>query len=135
MAIISILDSNNVVVNVIELELNSKWQPPENYKIGPEGGPIGWIWDGKKYYDPNPIQLKIPTQVTAYQAKMALLNANLYQTVESLVISSQDQALKIAWNNANMFDRQSPFITSIGNELNLSNDQIDDLFISASKIT
>jgi len=96
---------------------------------------LEWLNAGNQpepYVPPPP---QIPTQVTAYQAKMALLNANLYQTVESLVISSQDQALKIAWNNANMFDRQSPFITSIGNELNLSNDQIDDLFISASKIT
>ena len=43
--------------------------------------------------------------------------------------------LDLTANYASIFERDSPFIQSIQPTLNLSNNQIDDLFISASKIT
>lgn len=50
---------NNIVVNVIEIEEGAEWSPPEGMILGPEGGEIGWSWDGEKYinpiqYTPNP---------------------------------------------------------------------------------
>lgn len=87
-----------------------------------------WIAQGNK---PFPLNM----QVTAYQAKQALLQANLYSQANSAVYSSNNQSLIIAWENATVFERESPFILNIQPTLNLSNNQIDDLFISASKIT
>ena len=66
---------------------------------------------------------------------MALLNANLYSQSNSAVYNSNNQSIIIAWEYASVFERDSPFIQSIQPTLNLSNNQIDDLFISASKIT
>lgn len=96
---------------------------------------LDWVAQGNTpnpYVPPAPT---IPQVVTAYQAKMALASANLYSTVENTVNTSTDLSLKIAWNNASTFDRQSPFIISIGQQLGISNTEIDQLFISASKIT
>ena len=96
---------------------------------------LEWLNAGNQpepYVPPPP---QIPTQVTAYQAKMALLNANLYAQSNSAVYNSNNQSIIIAWEYASVFERDSPFIQSIQPTLNLSNNQIDDLFISASKIT
>lgn len=54
MAIKSILDANNVVVNIIVLGETSVWSPPDGYYIGADGGSMGWIWNGTEYIDPNP---------------------------------------------------------------------------------
>ena len=66
MAVIPIINSSNVVVNIIELEPGAIWQPPGDCTIGIEGGEIGWIWDGEKYYDPNPPPpVKEPVKIQA----------------------------------------------------------------------
>jgi hypothetical protein len=72
--------------------------------------------------------------VTAYQAKMALEAAGLYDTVDAYVRSSNNNQLIIAWDNATVFERNSPFIESFGPELGLSEEQIDTLFTEASKV-
>ena len=72
--------------------------------------------------------------VTAYQAKMALEAAGLYDTVETYVRTSNNNQLVIAWDNATVFERNSNFIESFGPELGLSEEQIDTLFTEASKV-
>lgn len=60
MAIKSILNSNNVVVNIIVLDEGAIWTPPDGYIIGVDGGPMGWIWDGIEYINPDPPILPNP---------------------------------------------------------------------------
>lgn len=77
----------------------------------------------------------VPTvSVSAYQAKIALESAGLYTTVETFVRESNDNTLVIAWDNATVFERNSPFITSVGSELELTEEQIDTLFVEAAKV-
>ena len=45
----SILDSSNTVVNVIVLNPDSNWTPPDGQAIGPDGGNIGEVWTGTEY--------------------------------------------------------------------------------------
>ena len=43
-----------IVENVIVLRQLSDLPPPDGYVYGPEGGQIGWVWNGTEYVDPNP---------------------------------------------------------------------------------
>ena len=72
--------------------------------------------------------------VTAYQAKMALEAAGLYTTVDEYVRASNNNQLVIAWDNATVFERNSPFIQSFGPELGLTDEEINTLFTDASKV-
>ena len=75
------------------------------------------------------------TQVTAYQAKIQLSRAGLYDTVVTTVNTSDNPELKIAWEVATSFERNSPFILALQPELGLTDAQVDDLFQQASQIS
>ena len=75
------------------------------------------------------------TQVTAYQAKIQLSRSGLYDSVVTTVNTSDNPELKIAWEVATSFERNSPFILALQPELGLTDEQVDDLFQQASLIT
>ena len=74
-------------------------------------------------------------QVTAYQAKIQLSRSGLYDSVVTTVNTSDNPELKIAWEVATTFERNSPFILALQPELGLTDAQVDDLFQQASLIT
>lgn len=75
-----------------------------------------------------------PNVVSPYQAKSALMYAGLYETVETMINNSNNSVLKIAWNSATEFNKNSTFIQALAQQINLSEEQIDVLFLSASYI-
>ena len=81
---------------------------------------------------PGPV---IPQSVTRYQAKAALLDAGLLDDIDTL-ISSPDtpRIVKLAWNEALTFERNSPTVAMISTALNVDSTTLDDLFIYASKV-
>ena len=83
------------------------------------------------YSAPTPTE---PTVVSVYQAKMALLQANLYSQVETIVNESNNLALSIAWNNAATWIKDNEFITTLQGSLGLSNNEVDALFTLAESI-
>ena len=86
----------------------------------------------KPYIPPTPPPV---TQVTSYQAKIQLSRAGLYDTVVTTVNTSDNPELKIAWEMASIFERNSPFILALQPELGLTDAQVDDLFQQASQIS
>lgn len=77
----------------------------------------------------------VPSEVTPYQARMALLNAALLETVETLMADpNTPTAAKIAWEYATVIQRHSPFISTLGPALGLTEAQIDDLFRFAATV-
>lgn len=77
----------------------------------------------------------VPEKVTRFQAKAVLLQAGYLETLEQFVNSDQAPAMvKLAYNEALHFERQSEFVASLAPILGLTDDQIDDLFIAAAKI-
>jgi hypothetical protein len=51
----TIIDSSSqIVVNVIEIEEDAVWEPVEGQEIGPDGGEIGWQWNGTQWVNLNP---------------------------------------------------------------------------------
>jgi hypothetical protein len=82
--------------------------------------------------DPN----FVPPEVSPYQARIALLQAGLLASVEALMADpNTPQAARLAWEYATIVQRQSPFISTLGSTLGLTETQIDDLFCAAAQIT
>jgi hypothetical protein len=80
-------------------------------------------------------KVPVPASVTPYQARIALLNVELLATVDALMADPEtDQAARIAWEYATSIERQSPFIEALAPALGLTEQQIDDLFITAAAI-
>lgn len=72
--------------------------------------------------------------VTRFQAKAALDNAGLLDSVESYMQGDDvPRLVKLAWEEAS-FRRGSKMIKDIGAELGLSEEQIDSLFLAAQEI-
>jgi hypothetical protein len=82
---------------------------------------------------PGPV---IPQSVTAFQAKAALLQADLLDEVEALMADvDTPRIVKLAWSEALTFERQSPTVLTLATALGLSSAELDELFVAASEIT
>lgn len=72
---------------------------------------------------------------TNYQARVALVQFDLYDVVEAAMASPEiDPLAKIAWQHASNFYRISPFVAAIGSSLGLTDEQLDELFEQAMEI-
>lgn len=77
----------------------------------------------------------VPPQVTRFQARAALHQAGLLAQVEVAIAEPDtDMMLKLAWQDAQTFKRDSQFISGMAKKLGLPDQKLDDLFISASQI-
>ena len=73
--------------------------------------------------------------VTRFQARAALHLAGLLEAVETLMQDpNTDMIARLAWQDAQTFKRQSPTVLAMAAVLNLTDAQIDDLFITAAGI-
>lgn len=78
----------------------------------------------------------VPAQVTRMQAKTVLHMAGLLTSIQTFMDDpGTDPIYKIAWDEAQTFDRNSQTIAALQSTLGLTDDQIDDLFRQASTIT
>jgi len=96
---------------------------------------LEWLAEGNTPESYVPPPAPPVTQVTAYQAKIQLSRAGLYDSVVTTVNTSDNPELKIAWEVATTFERNSPFILALQPELGLTDAQVDDLFQQASQIS
>lgn len=87
------------------------------------------VWELVKL--PEPVE-EVPFSITPAQARLILLEENLLDAVEEHIKTNKSD--EIIWNYAIAIERQSPLIASVGSLLGLTNEQIDDLFIRASKL-
>lgn len=78
------------------------------------------------------------SSVTRAQGKAALIRTGLWQGVRDFVESIEDETEKavaeVALNDTTHWQRTSPFLKSAAQSLGLTEQQLDDLFIQASKI-
>ena len=90
--------------------------------------------------DPLPIMPapdpRLSMAVTRFQAKAAMYNAGILDTVEAHFADPATGKIdKIAWDDAIDFYRLSPLVVSVGGLLGLTDAQLDQLFIDAAKVT
>lgn len=75
----------------------------------------------------------IPVMVSRRQAMRAISAAGLLQAVNNAVNAAQDEAIRIDWECAAFFKRDDPTLLTLAGALNLSENQLDELFIAASQ--
>jgi len=91
------------------------------------------IYNAGVAVDPVP---QIPQTVTAFQAKAALLQADLLDATEALIAHEDTpRIIKLAWAETLHFERQSPTVAAIAAALQLTDAQVDALFTAASQVS
>lgn len=89
-----------------------------------------WLFPGW-----SPLPVTVPQEVTRFQARAALYQAGLLGDVETVMSEPYtDMMLKLAWQDAQTFKRTSSFVLGIAKQLGLTEQQLDDLFITAGGI-
>ncbi|MFV0481353.1 MAG: hypothetical protein ACK5LP_05155 [Campylobacteraceae bacterium] len=74
----------------------------------------------------------IPTELTAYQARAALLEFELLDDIEA-AMPSMDRKIQLAWEYAQTFKREHEFIQSLITQFGINEEQLDQLFIQGAK--
>ena len=73
------------------------------------------------------------SRITKLQGLLMCENLGIYDTLQS-TLQLADKSTMIAFENALYWDRESPLIVSLGQELGMTDQQLDDFFYNASKI-
>ena len=76
----------------------------------------------------------VPVEITRFQARAALHLAGLLDDAEAAIAQAHPLS-RIAWEHANVYRRDSPTVISIGQQLGLSEADMDELFKTAASIT
>jgi hypothetical protein len=115
----------------------------------PDGFILSVPYDSARYHEyadwviagNNPTEISIdnpvsvPEKVSKFQAKVALYNAGHLATIEAIMTNPATPELtKLAWAEAQDFNRQSVTVLSLGAILGLTSTDLDNLFIAASQI-
>jgi len=87
--------------------------------------------------EPEPVEElpRVPMKVTPRQARLALLEAGLLDTVESILKAMPEEVRRAAWIEwefASEIDRINPLFFILVQQLGLTEEDIDNLFIKAA---
>jgi hypothetical protein len=81
-------------------------------------------------------QWRDQAEVSRFQGRAALLQAGYLADVEAYMTQPDtDPFIKLAWQDAQVFRRNSPTVAQLQELLNLSSTQLDDLFRFAATIS
>ncbi|EAL5963981.1 hypothetical protein KJK83_001802 [Campylobacter jejuni] len=75
----------------------------------------------------------IPRKITIRQAKLALLEVGLLETIETMV-QNAPKATQISWEYATEFERHHPLILNFQEQMNLKDEEVDKLFKRAKEL-
>lgn len=135
MSIYVLLDSAGAIINRVVITDIAEWLVPEDHTLAPDAGyEIGGKIVGGNYTPPAPIEAPItlaPVSVSPRQARLALLGAGLLDQVEGAV-QANGQATQITWDYAIAINRDDPLIAAVGAALQLTSEQVDNLFSQAA---
>lgn len=96
--------------------------------------PESRIWhDGSRVVIKDAEPIVVHESVSPRQIRQALTAVGLRAGVEAAV-SAGDQDLKDWWEFSTAFERNHPMVIGMANGLNVSSEQLDQLFILASSL-
>jgi hypothetical protein len=98
-----------------------------------KGPALRYLLGGSNFND----QAGVPKAVTMRQARLALLGAGLLGQVEDALNSMPEphkSAAKITWEFSGEVQRYNGLVSQLGPALGLTEEQLDQLFIQASKL-
>ena len=86
-------------------------------------------------HDPSKPFIEVPQSVTRYQAEVYMRRINLWDQADALFAAMDDaDERKIAWLRAPTFNRESPALVYAAQQLGITDADLDQMFIDASKI-
>lgn len=77
---------------------------------------------------------QVPAEIQMWQARAILFRAGLLGMVEQAVKAATNPEIEIAWEYAPNVVRRSAFVAAMAGALELTDEQIDALFIEGAKI-
>jgi len=75
----------------------------------------------------------VAESITPRQAKLALYGAGLLDAVE-IAVASADKVVQIHYHEATIWYRTDPVLNGLAAQLGMTDSQLDELFLSASKL-
>ena len=75
----------------------------------------------------------VPESVTPRQVRLLLLQQDLLDDVETMILT-QPKEIQIAWEYALEFQRNDPLLNTLAQNLNLTEQQLDEFFIAAAQL-
>lgn len=76
----------------------------------------------------------VPEVVTMRQARLALLQSGLLQTVTDAIATGTDEAIKIEWEYATDVKRDWPSLVALTTSLGITDADLDNLFTLAATL-
>lgn len=118
---------NGIVVNTIEVE-SLDFMP--NLIDGSIGG-IGWKYENGELIAPI-VPIEVPQTITPRQLRLKLLTVGLLDEVEALCAT--DRAMSIWFEYSLDFQRNHQMIITMALQLGMSEVDMDNFFVEASKL-
>ncbi len=75
---------------------------------------------------------QVPQSITPLQSKLQLLKLGLLDEVEALVTG--DRSAQLYWEYASVVERDNAVLLLMANSIGLTSEQVDEMFIAASKL-
>lgn len=122
-----------VVENVVEAASAEACAHLEPVAPAPDDVGRGWLYNGSEFSEPPASAPPVPDVVTPFQARAALRAAGLLDGVLTLVAAA-DATTQDAWEYATEFRRTSPLLNGLAQQLGMTDQQLDQLFIAAAAI-
>lgn len=137
-----VIVKNNVVINCVEYETEQTGCPDGFEDVtayASDTAQIGWTYVNGEFINPTPIPeplpIEIPTVITMRQARMCLIMNGLFDQINTAIsqLTGVDGDLaKTEWEYSMTLARDNPLVQRITTELNLTDEQLDALFLQAS---
>lgn len=151
-----IIDTNTgLVINVIELDEEADYTAPTGHTVQySDTAQIGWSWNGSAFIapiEPSPPVI-VPTQISTRQFLIAAAIAGIITQQEAVdaamtgavpaaieavfgALPNEEQfAARITWAKMTVIPRDDHLVRVVATSLNMTEQQMDDFFISAGNI-
>lgn len=130
---------DNIAVEVVTNDPFMLFIPhyAEQFQIVDDNCQSGMVLQNGGWELPAPLPAPVPQEITMRQARLALLDIGLLANVQTAIntLPEPDKTkAQIEWEYSNALQRSNPFVTTLGTALGLSSDDIDNLFITASRL-
>jgi len=92
--------------------------------------------EAAEYVEPEPPEPQpepVPQTISRFQARAALHQAGYLAQMQT-AIESADPIVKMAWEDATEFRRNSPTVLAFAETLGLTDEQLDEMFRTAAQI-
>ena len=88
--------------------------------------------NNKQTWELIEIPKEVPQEITPLQCKLQLLEIGLLDEVEALVTA--DRKVQLYWEYASVIERDNEILLMMAEQLGLTSEQVDEMFIEASKL-